>query len=243
MPNATPQPARTQRMLEMVKRAAPVRAEGEPAPGDTATPVIEDRVRSFVASTEAVDSYNTVIKSDAWEMDRFEKNPIVFFGHRQRELPIGKGAGRVDSGAKQFLLDIDFFAEKLNALAEQALRILDQGVMGCSVGFEPLSWEYNKERETGDEFLDYWYPPLDYTKVRLLEVSVVGLPANPDAFPVGRDAVQARFLERLDLRRAPPLPPASPVITADQMRALVNEVVSEEVRAIKARTRGTLSGV
>jgi hypothetical protein len=228
-------PPRTQRMLEMVKRLVPVRAEGETAP------VIEDRVRSFVASTESVDSYNTVIKADAWQIDRFEKNPVVFFAHRSREFPIAKGAARSEN--KQLLLDADFFKAEVNPLSEQALRILDEGVMGCSVGFEVLSYEYNKDRETGDEFLDYWYPPYDYTAVRLLEVSVVSIPANPDSFPVGREAVQARFLERLELRRAPPaLSPEPAGITSEQVRELVKNVVSQEVRAFKARSRGTLSG-
>lgn len=229
------------RMLEIAKRAETPASEA-PAGEKPA----ESRTRSFVVSTETVDSYNTVIKSDAWQTDRFDKNPVIFFAHRSREFPIGKGTGRVDGAAKQFLMDIDFFTPEVNPLSEQALRILDQGVMGCSVGFEPLSWEYNKERETGDEFLDYYFPPLDYTAVRLLEVSVVSIPANPDAFPVGREAVQARFLERLDARRATPIvaPAPAAIVTpapTEDFRSMVERITREEKQAQAARRSGKTS--
>lgn len=205
----------------------------------------ESRVRSFVASTETVDSFNTVIKADGWELDGYARNGVVFFGHQQRELPIGRGSARIDG--QQLLVDVDFFDAATNPLAEQALRILDQGVMGVSVGFEPLEWVYDESRETGDEMQDLFCPPLNYTRVKLVEVSVVGLPANPDAFAVGRTQARDRLLARLDAKRAaqkpPPAQPKQEPITGEQLRALVSEVVTSEVRAFKARRRGSLSGV
>lgn len=199
------------RELTMVKRDDP------PVEG-----VIQSRVRQFVASTEAVDSYNTIIKSDAWDTTRFDKNPVILFGHQSRALPIAKGSAGVKN--KQLLLDADFFPADVNPLSEQSLRILDAGVMGVSVGFNPLEWEYNASRETGDEWNDYFYPPLDYTRVELLEVSVVTIPANPDAFAVGREAVQARFLQRLDAKRAPAGP------TEEQQSAALATLVARIVR-------------
>ena len=188
------------------------------------------RVRSFVASSEAVDSYNTVIKSTAWQLDRFQRNSVVLFGHQSRALPIGKGTARIE-GAR-LLIDVDFFTADENPLAEQALRIVDRGVMGASVGFEPLESEYNATRETGDEWLDLIYPPLDFTRVELLEVSVVTLPANPEALPVGREAAQRRLLERLAERRGP---------SAEDVKALVERVTAEEVNAALAKRAGRTS--
>ncbi|GMV19016.1 MAG: hypothetical protein AMXMBFR56_72400 [Polyangiaceae bacterium] len=197
----------------------------------------DSRVRRFVASDESVDSYNSVIKADGWELEQFSRNPVILFGHASRELPIGKGTAWVEG--KSLLLDVEFFGADANPMAEQAMRIVDQGVMGVSVGFEPLEYAYNAERETGDEWVDMFNPPLDYTRSRLLEVSVVTLPANPNALPVGRELTQKRVLERLNLVRAPKKP-AEP--TAEQLRELVNEVVREEVRAFRARRTGRISG-
>ena len=222
------------RELQMVKHEA---APAEAAPAEGAAP---SRVRSFVASSEAVDSYNTVIKSDAWDLERFTRNPVILFGHASRELPIGKGSAGVKS--KQLMLEVDFFDAEINPMAESAIRILDAGVMGVSVGFAPLEWEYNEERETGDAWMDAFFPPLDYTRVELLEVSVVTIPANPDAFPVGREAVQRRFLERLDARRAPvgPTPEQQSAALATFVERIVRESRAEQQSA-ELRRRGKTS--
>lgn len=218
------------RFLEFSKRA-PAPPEGDSSPAS--------RVRPFVASSETVDSYNTIIKASAWDRDleHFERNPVIFFGHRSRELPIGKGKAGVES--KRLMVDVDFFPLELNPLADQALRILDAGVMGLSVGFEPIEWEYNESRETGDEWQDYFYPPLDFTRVKLLEASVVPLPANPDSFPVGRSAgmqerVQARFLERIG-RRSPARAAAAPVCaTCSQEMVCANAECADCMATAKA---------
>lgn len=215
----------------------------EASVAESATPT---RVRRFIASNEAVDSYNTVIKASGWELERFNSNPVILFGHMGRQLPIGKGRTWVEGS--ELLLDVEFFDAETNPLAEQVLRILDQGVMGASVGFEPLEWTYNEARETGDEWLDMWNPPLDYTKTRLLEVSVVTIPANPEALPVGRDVIQRRLMERISKRASPPPaappPPAPAGPSAEEVVALVERLVREhraEQHAADLRRRGSTS--
>lgn len=195
----------------------------------TEAPATDSRVRSFVASNETVDSYNSVIKASGWQLDRYNKNSVVLFGHASRELPIGKGSARIEGDA--LICDIEFFSAEENPVAEQALRIVDRGVMGVSVGFEPLESEYNESRETGDEWMDLIYPPLDYTRCELLEVSVVTIPANPDALPIGRD-VRRRFLERSAAKAAPKI---------DELKALIKRVAAEETRAAVAKRTGRTS--
>lgn len=235
--------------MTLARRFMQMRADAAPAaaPETPAAESAPSRVRRFVASNERVDSYNTIIRADAWDLADFERNAVVLFGHQSRDLPIAKGKAFVEGG--ELLLDADFFDAEANPRAEQVLRILDQGVMGASVGFEPLEWEYDESRETGDEWQDLIFPPLNYTRVRLLEVSVVTLPANGDALPVGRAMfnerqVRDRLLARLEAKRtAPVVAKPEPTITGEQLRELVAEVVSTEVRAFQARKRGTLSGV
>lgn len=228
------------RQMKLVKREAPADDSGAPP----------SRVRSFVASSEAVDSYNTVIRADGWDLERFTANPVILFGHQGRELPIGKGTAKIVG--KELMLDVEFFDADTNQLSEQVLRILDAGVMGASVGFEPLEWEYNEERETGDEWADMWNPPLDYTKTRLLEVSVVTIPANPEALPVGRDLIQSRMMKRL-AAKAPPAPvvtpppptvqpvPAAAAMAPAEFRSMVERITREEKQALVARRSGKTS--
>lgn len=226
-------PSLVRRELSLVRPT-----EAEPA---------DSRVRLFVASNECVDRYNTVIKAAGWKLDNYERNPVVLFGHDGRGLPIGKGTATVEGTS--LMLAVEFLSADENPLAEQALRILDKGLMGVSVGFNPLESEYDESRETGDEWQDFFFPPLNYTATELLEVSVVTIPANPEALPVGREAPQVRrFLERTMSRmkptppvNPPELPPEAPApkpqpapMSTDELRALVAPLVAREVREARA---------
>jgi phage head maturation protease len=240
-------------MSKIVRREMSMVLGGQLAAG--ASDASNSRTRRFVASTEAVDSYNTIIRADGWDLSRFEKNPVILFGHNGRQLPIGKGRAAVEG--KQLMLDVEFFDAETNPVSEQALRILDAGVMGVSVGFDAVEFEYDASRETGDEWQDLYNPPLNFTKTMLLEVSVVTIPANPEALPVGRELAQRRMQERLAPKFAPPAPPA-PVVepvavqrapepsasSLEELQALVERVVRSHLETKKAadlRRRGKTS--
>lgn len=265
------------RRLTMVKGAAPVVA------GTAAS--ANDRSRRFVASTEDVDSYNTVIKADGWTLDRFAKNPIIQLFHSSYSFPVGSGRAAIEG--KQLMVDVEFAPADdpvSGPDAEQCLRWLDRGVMGASVGFDPLEYVYNEARESEDPWENLWSPPLDFTKCELYEVSIVNVPSNPRALPVGRsirgleDQLTARFAKRLALRadgpqcvcggamkcekcggttmakaaqaaaaRAVPalaVVPAAPAFhpTAEQIERMVVEATEKQVRALKARLTGNLTG-
>lgn len=182
----------------------------------------DSRVRRFVASDESVDSYNSVIAADGWDLERYEKNPVVLFGHASWSHPIGKGKAFIED--KKLMIDVTFLPESVNPMAERTMRILDEGLMGASVGFDPLEWEIDEARETGDE--DWWNVPLKYTKQSLLEVSVVTLPANPNALPEGRSEMRSLITERLDARRRAKVPDA-PAPTPEDVKQFVERVVRE----------------
>ena len=214
----------------------------EPAPSDVTAPAEApaSRVRSFVASDETVDRYNTVIKASGWQLDNFKRNPVILFGHNSRDWPIGKGRAWVDG--TQLRLDVDFFPADVSPAAEQALRMLDLGVMGVSVGFNPLEYVYNEERESEDSWENLFNPPLDYTRQDLLEVSVVTIGANPAAVPVGRELVQQRMtpLERVVTPTTKIPVPALARLVPDLVREAVAEVAAE-IRASRARRAGRIS--
>jgi hypothetical protein len=167
-------------MKTPIRREAPAGAE-----------VTGDRTRRFVASDESVDRYNTVFKLDGWELDAYGANPVVLWCHDSRGLPVGK-ATTAKTGGK-LVADVEFFSDDLHPDASRIMGMVDAGVLGISVGARVLESEYNLERESEDEWQNWAYPPLDFTRAELLELSIVTVPGNANALPM-------RTAELADLR-------------------------------------------
>lgn len=218
-------------MTTLVRHGLKLLKLGEPA-SEAAS-----RVRRFVASDESVDSYNSVISAEGWDLERYSKNPVVLFGHASWAHPIGKGNAFIED--KKLMLDVTFLPEDVNPMADRTMRILDEGLMGASVGFDPLEWEVDEERETGDE--DWWNVPLKYTKQRLLEVSVVTLPANENALPEGREQMRSLITQRLDVRRQAKRAPPPPVEDTAKMVERIVRAARAEQDAADLRRRGKTS--
>jgi phage head maturation protease len=140
-----------------------------------------ERTRRFRISDETVDRYNTTLSADGWDTRNFDANPVVLWCHDSSKLPLGK-AKQVREGRELFA-DFEFFADDLNPDASRVMRMVDAGILAASVRFEPLEEEYNVTREKGD-WRDWAYPPIDYKRQELLEVSVVTVPGNANALPM-----------------------------------------------------------
>jgi HK97 family phage prohead protease len=145
----------------------------------------EERALDVIASTAALDSYGEIVMQD-WDLTRYAKNPVVFFGHDSRGLPVGKAENvRVEEG--RLLATLKFVDAKANPFAEQVWESIKQGALSAvSVGF----------RAGAVHMID-----LDGKQVaaltgnELLEISVVGIPANPEAVALARrslDTIRAR---------------------------------------------------
>lgn len=134
---------------------------------------LDEESRSFevVASTDALDSHGEVVKQD-WKLGRYQANPVVFFGHDSGGLPIGKASDvRVDGGALK--ARVTLVSEKANPLAEQVMNLIREGALsGISVGFRP--GRRSIEKVNGRDVVTL-------SQNELLELSVVGVPANPEA--------------------------------------------------------------
>lgn len=145
--------------MEMHTRTALVRAIDEKA-----------RRVTFVASTEAIDSYDSVIRQN-WRLDRWNANPVVLFAHNQRDLPIGKGVDLKVVKAET-LIEVEFASLELNPLADQVFRlVLGEFLRGCSIGFYPHKVSYEEIDNRDVVVLD---------DNELLELSITPLPANPE---------------------------------------------------------------
>lgn len=142
-----------------------------------------DRRMTFVASDETRDAYGTVLPIDEWNLDRYNNNGIVGYAHNlygsydaDPDYVIGRGRAYI-KGA-ELLVDIEFEPEGTNKIADKVWRKLQFGSLnGVSVGFsaQGAHWGEGDEAEGGAN------PTLYYTGLELLEVSVVTIPANPNA--------------------------------------------------------------
>lgn len=132
-----------------------------------------------IASTDAVDAYGEIVDQGTWDLKRYESNPVVLFAHDSRELPIGRCTSVGVEGG-QLKCRIQFLTPDANPKAEQVWQAVRQGALrAISVGFIPR--EVREEKRDGRAVTVL-------SDNELLEISVVPIPANPEALMRARTA-------------------------------------------------------
>lgn len=127
----------------------------------------DDETLAFdaIGSDGSVDRHGEKIDPEGWMLKNYEKNPVLLFNHNPWDLPVGKAENvRVEGGKLKFKAVMT--TEDENPLGAQLYKLFKGGFLRAfSVGFRPLETD---GKET-------------YTKSELLEISVVTIPANPNA--------------------------------------------------------------
>lgn len=119
---------------------------------------------SLVASTGSVDRQGETVNPEGWVLTNFKDNPSILWQHNASLPPIGK-ATRVAVEGGSLVADI-VFAEKESDFAAEIARLVRGGFLNSlSVGFQPTEID-----DDGNS-----------VSQELLEISVVNIPANPDA--------------------------------------------------------------
>jgi HK97 family phage prohead protease len=123
-----------------------------------------------VASTGRVDRQRDRVSPKGWSFDTFRKNPVILASHDAGAFPVAKAENvRVADNAVR-LLGL-FPPPGTSRRSDEARALVNAGILrALSVGFRALA------SPTPNEFGGY-----DYATQELLEVSLVSLPANPDA--------------------------------------------------------------
>lgn len=174
----------------------------------------ESRKVTFVASDGTRDSAGTVLNQDGWDLDRFNKNGVIGYQHKvygswadtdNPDNVIGKGRAYVEDG--RLMVDVNFEPKEINELAEKVYqKVLFGSLKAVSVGFLPVGdghWGEGEESRKGAS--PTWY----YDGQELLEVSVVNIPANPNAVRVkGLDSSEDEMRELME--KADETPEAEP---------------------------------
>lgn len=146
------------------------------------------RIIRFIGSDESLDRDGDTISIDGWDISAYMKNPVVIYGHDYSSLPIARAVSVTpDKRARQLIFDIKFpTIEELSSNpatpSEHALRVdaiynmAKAGILNTvSVGFRGIDYETSA---TGR----------NYKRQELMEISIVPIPANPNAVAIMRAA-------------------------------------------------------
>jgi HK97 family phage prohead protease len=119
-----------------------------------------------VASTAAVDRHGEIVSPEGWDLENFKKNPVLLWSHDHTIPAIGKATKVwVEGFGAQAKLMFSGVWQTVTEEGKAAAQLVSDGILNSfSVGFLPYDMEGNT-----------------YTEQELLEISLVNVPANPDA--------------------------------------------------------------
>lgn len=131
----------------------------------------DDNPLDFILSDESVDRMGDVIRASGWDLSSFKSNPIALMGHSHEHILGVWENVRIEG--KRLMGTLKLANPGTSPLIDTVRSLLEQRVLrAVSVGFQPI--EANPRKGGGYE----------YTKSSLHEVSVVAVPANPNALAV-----------------------------------------------------------
>lgn len=172
--------------------------------------LVENRQAEFVISTEAVDTYGTVFKMDGWNLNRFNNNPVVLYGHRSHDgnPDFIIGTGEVYREDDKLIGRVTFEPEEDNPLAEKVYRKVKRGTIRmASIGADPKEGSFGK-KETGENPEVFYFRNQD-----LLEFSLVPIGSNPEALKRNAQAIEdfkKEIVRDIEVTPEPETPAAAP---------------------------------
>ena len=123
-------------------------------------------LEAAVASTDVIDRHGETVKQDGWQLDNFNKNPVLLWSHNasfsEARPPIGK-VNRIWLDGDRLMFQPQFDME--DDFAKEIFRKYKDGYLNSfSVGMLEVE-------KSGNTFV----------KQELMEISAVPVPANPEA--------------------------------------------------------------
>lgn len=181
------------------------------APGATLSEVDEGTMSAlFCITTTRRDHHGDVVISRGCQeyLADYANNPRIFFNHATGQLPI---ASARDPKTRQFSVIVQddriysraYFHGKHDS--EAIFELVKMGeLQGASIGFVPMVGEFidtPNRRDQESRIIDFDSGGLIFHTWRMLEWSVVGIPANPDALRGFLDSPRSRKMSPV-LRRS-----------------------------------------
>lgn len=148
---------------------------------------VQNRQADFVISTEAEDTYRTIFEIGGWNLERYNRNPVVIYVHdtmsSDPDLVIGTSEVRVEGN--ELVATVTFEGAENNPLAEKVFRKVQAGILRmASIGADihEARWGDFDKGENPDV--------LRFTKMDLLEWSIVPVGSNPEALKRSADGLE-----------------------------------------------------
>lgn len=171
----------------------------------------EPAVLDFVASDDTLDRYGEILVPSGWRLDNYRRNPVFQNAHQYGDIifTLGKAlitevrAGNPGSPhaalRNPHLYQRIEFAVEANPMARIAYALYRGRFLNAvSVGFIPVRWEDDAPSSSSSSSSSSSNPVRRrYLEQELLEVSAVGIPANPAALQLG---LEAGAIEKTDLK-------------------------------------------
>lgn len=138
---------------------------------------VKDGEITGIASTQAQDRDGEVILQSGWDLNNYMQNPVLMLMHNYQEFPVGKVT---EIGVKDGKLQFNAVFSNATEKAKEAYALVKEGVLSAfSVGFIPRNYDGNT-----------------ITEAELLEISLVPVPANPQAVVLAK-----QFQEKNEIAR------------------------------------------
>jgi len=188
---------------------------------------VEARTADFIASTDAIDSYDEIVDQTSWELDIYKSNPVVLFAHKSRDLPIGKS---IDVQVRNGRLEctIQFAPESANPEAERVWQLIQgEYLRAVSVGFIPRDYRWEK-RNGVDVIVLYGNS--------LREISVTPVPANHEALAKMRARALAAKADN-GPRTPATLPESGPETQMDEATQKALDTKDAEIKTLGEKLR------
>lgn len=174
------------------------RAPSETPPADNAAPAVLD----FIASNDALDRYGEILEPRGWRLENYRRNPVFQNAHQYGDIIFTLGRALVtevrDIAGRAALCQRIEFAVDANPMARIAYRLYQGKFLNAvSVGFIPLRWQDAGDADASGTAGARAGCKRRYLEQELLEVSAVGIPANPEALQLG---LRAGAIQKADLQ-------------------------------------------
>ena len=154
--------------------------------------VKETRTVQFVISTDGKDRHGTKLNMKGWNLDNFNRNPIVGYQHNvygdnmcvppNPDDVLGPARAWVETvGGREVLMgEVIFEMADINPQAEKVFqKVLNGTLRATSVGFlEVGEGKMIQEKDAKGKVISETY---EFAGQELLEFSIVNIPSNPEA--------------------------------------------------------------
>lgn len=184
----------------------------------------EKRTAVFAITSEDVDSYKTVFRSEGWDFSQYMRNPVVAYNHNVHDPNPDNIIGTTERVWKEgtvTLAEVRFEDAETNPLAEKVYRKVKNGTLRMA-SINAVVEKYHLGKRDAGEDPDVVY----FDKQRLQEWSIVSVGANPEAFKRNTeelDALRNAAAENIEVKPEEVETPKKRALDAFEAQLIVNQ--------------------